>query len=334
MSAVKLLLAASLFSSCSYFARDNSPIPTKDDLPQLRVKYEKYLELSKAELDNSSFTKPKCDSLLFTSLYAAAGGNVNVFQAEKLPGEWHRHPGFECYPGDSKSSISKDMFTGLLQLIWAKRDHAAIERLVDYGNAHDWLMGEAINDTERYSRTKVLGPFKATFYELRFRLGGADSDVRKIPHVWDPNLKGFERHLEILDQLLRGMMIGGINDLQLAYLKKVANDEPHNALYQAIYHKFKDGDQSRAAALLLNTKLFPEDSLPTNDNYCTEYLYQRDEFATIFHAIPCETTEGMKACVKTTSEKNPDWLPCPNKRETHNGVDFLFAAAVALGVIK
>jgi hypothetical protein len=86
-------------------------------------------------------------------------------------------------------------------------------------------------------------------------------------------------------------------------LRRYVEESPRNALMHALYHKYKDGDQSKTIAILMDETLFPSDRLPHPKDRCEEYLWQRDD-------LP------------------KDWQPC-DKQGVHDGVDFLLAAFVA-----
>jgi hypothetical protein len=121
--------------------------------------------------------------------------------------------------------------------------------------------------------------------------------------------KGYEAELSVSHILLRGLIYKGVSDFELKLLKAQVDREPRNAFYQAVYHKFTDGDQAAALAILFDESLFPADRLPTTEQYCTDYLWQRDN-------------------------SPQDWAPCPEKNEVHSGTDFLFATAVITGTLR
>jgi hypothetical protein len=128
---------------------------------------------------------------------------------------------------------------------------------------------------------------------------------------------GFKRHLAVIGTVRNGLVEGGINDNSLKIvLQKAHEAQPRNALYQAAYHLYNDGVQDDAYRALTDESLFPRDHLPTSANYATDYLFQRDD----------DTAKGPGA----------DWLPDLSGSSESNGrgVDFVFAAAMALGEIR
>ena len=233
-----------------------------------------------------------CDSLGFTSLCKLSGGcgEAVITDAEGEPGRWYRNPGKECYPNNSKSDISKDMFVMLLPYLYASGDKQNIQEIYDYGQKNGWVMGRGY-----LSRTLLTPPL---IFLLEQMLGrwGIESDIKETTKA------GFEKHLDAIYLINKWMVNKYIDSLQLAQIKQYKDENPSNALMQAIYHKFTDGDQSDAIAILLDESLFPRDRLPTAKDRCEEYLWQRDY--------------------------GDDWKPC-DKEKNHDGVDFLIAAYVA-----
>ena len=304
------------FAGCSVFKKSHDPkevvAPVATIQEHLKAKRDLYIEAQPHEaMDGVGWPlESKCDGLLFCSLDAVGGAACNPMLAEAGDGHWLRHPDASCYPcgpGKKCSENSKDQFVGLMPYLYRANQLGAVERLAVYGQANDWYMGEASDESTKISNELFLPPLRATLFEMQARLGGPDNAQRKIPHAWLPEATGFERHLQVIHKAFRGVMQGGINDLELDYLKACAEKEPHNALYVAAYHRFKDGDQTAAAALLDDETRFPNDHLPTSANFCTDYLYQRDEIVAKLALTP-----------------NTDWLPCPAESKTHAGIDFIF----------
>jgi hypothetical protein len=214
-------------------------------------------------------------------------------QAEDEPGRWYRSPEHDCYDlGQSKSDISKDMLMMLFPYLYATGDKQNLAEIYDYGKENGWVMGRG-----EFSRTYMTPSMVVFLQELLGRLG-----ITLEPSV-DKGKAGFEKHLDAIYIMTAAMKRGGVIPTDYETIRKYSNESPRNALFQAIYHKYKDGDQSAAIAILLDEKLFPSDRLPTPSDRCEEYLWQRDD-------------------------KPKDWEPC-DKVGDHDGVDFIFAAWVA-----
>lgn len=286
-------LASFVLAGCA--SVDEKP---KKEMPiELARKVALYKTLQLSTLDEYGFASigGRCDSVLFTSLCLASGGCVgtDIYQAEsdKEPGRWFRHAVHDCFDtGESSSDISKDMFAGLAFAL----DGAAKLRVKQYGESNNWIMGRG-----PITRTYLTIPLRWQFTDVTQTSSDDDS---WLPF---PINTGYRAHLDVLSILLRAMSRGNkTTQIELEYLKRQRNRVPSNALFQAAYHKYADGNQERAAAILLDEKVFPADDLPTEANYCTDYLWQRD--------------------------KESDVLPCEGSTKKH-GIDFIFAAWVAYG---
>ncbi len=294
----------------------NKPQPPREDprISELKAKVERYLDLAETNVDSLGWIKDtKCDGLLFNSLFSIAGGHPDIEAAQEGPGIWYRFHTHDCYSGGgSGSTISRDMFIGLFLWIWHNKRLDLIEDIIQYGEAHTnalggWVMGEG----DKF-RISIRGSGQATAYEMRYRLGGSNHWKRKIPQVW-PRVKDYEAHLQVLHILLRAHLTGGVRSVALRALRGNAEREPRNALFVAVYNRFKDGDRSAAIESLLDETIFPSDRLPVSSDRCTFYLWQRE--------------------VTRDGEPNPDWLPCKERSEVFTGIDFLFGAAIVLNKI-
>lgn len=241
-----------------------------------------------------------CDSLLFSGLYGVGGGQVNIAAARNSEGAWQRRSLNQppCYPQGSASSISRDMFMGLLWYMWEYRRLDLAEDLFAYGEAHDWIMGKG--DVSRIYFTPGL---QATLAEMIFRMGGKDRpSYRSIPQAYSKNT-GFAAHLDVLHLVLRAEMVGSLEAKGVELLKFNYDRAPQNALFSYAWHRYSDGDQSQTYSALLNEAWWPADRLPTSADRCEAWILQRDPGA--------------------------DWAPCEGGK-THSGGDFLFVARLLL----
>jgi hypothetical protein len=279
---------------------------TLQTLSEVRAERLDYLRLTRASLDPDTFITmadgSHCDSLLFTSLYMAAGGEgVDLERAKGTDGLWYRHPRRDC-----ASTISKDMYIGLFTYLWHQRGLGEVAGLIKTAEARNWVMGDGP------AGEVIMTPnLAATLYELRYRLGGADGLGRRLynEQAEGRNLTGYQAHLQVLHTLLRGSLMGGVTALQLNILRSHAERQPRNVLFLAAYHRFTDGDQ--AEALRLWPSFCPAGHLPTTAERCDDYLWQRDEAPS-------------------------DWQACPKAPApelTYTGVDCEVAAALLEGVL-
>lgn len=287
----------------------------------LQSKLDTYLALAidSKLTDQDNWLVGECDALLFGSLHRVSGLEINLNLAESKTeeGRWFRRPAMDCFSsGNSKSTISRDMFLGLALALWndgGEAERATIERLLRYARANDWVIGEAVDQESLKGAATLSGGLAGTLFDLQAHLGGEAITGRFLPQFWDEEATGFRAHLLVLHILLRGAMRGGISAYDLANLTAQLLRQPRNALFLAVFKRFTDGDMNAVAELLLNSSFFPNTSLPSTANYCTPYLWQRDD---------------------DTDTDSGDWLPCPETEESHPGIDFSFVAAVVLGKLR
>lgn len=282
---------------------------TSSDWETVKSKQALYWSLQEEKKDRYGWLPPLCDGLLFNALAAYAGHSIDPMQAEEAPGRWRRHPNFSlCHPGiiwpeigGSRSTVSRDMFRGLFIWLLSRQDKAAMERIRDYGKAHRWIMGEGLIGATLMSPGMVNQLYRMI-----------DRTVPRIEEeAEDAYPTDYEAHLRVISVYTEYMIYGHITDWDLKTLDHYAQNYPRNALFQALYHKFTDGDQTRAMAILLDESLFPQ-RLPTDADRYTHYLWQRDP--------------------------GPDWEPCiatedPDVKyrclgETHVTTDYDIVVAV------
>lgn len=336
----RIVVLALMLTACNNpFRKDNpntDPLPDfKPRLEALRAQADLYCEQSLPLYRERGWVHSECDGVIFTNLYAVACPqnqvDTSVFEYPDQPGRYSRDPQpEECFsknaereaaenPNRSPTTDSRDGLNARMIRWWQTEDVAAVTRAIDYLRAHDWYLcpkDGAKDDGVRFSRCFVNPAAKATLYELGAFLGypcdAACKEARAVPQVFDPKDTGFELHLEVISTLLRGTMQGVINDNQRLMLKSAASRNPGNVLYQAAATRFDDGNFQTTVEAAENQALFPKDHLPTTENYCTEYLFQRDE--------------------RENGQTSSDWLPCPERQEPKSGTDFSFAIKVFDGL--
>lgn len=284
--------------------KDHKPVPIKEhsEWGRLMDKQALYMRKQLELVDEYGWLSPKCDGLLFNSLAAYAGSPVNPLLAEEAPGRWRRYPNFElCKPGSgSATTISRDMFRGLFIYLLKTQNVDAMRRIVQYGEANGWMMGEGTDPTTTFSRT-YFNPLIRN--QLKRMIDNTEPMLEEVEVASD-----YEAHLEVLKIYTESLIYGKIDEWDLKTLKYYAENYPRNALFQALYHKFTDGDQDDAISILLDESLFPADRLPTDQDRFAHYIFQRDP--------------------------GDDWKPCgssdkrPCEGLTHAGVDFTFAVSL------
>lgn len=287
---------------------DYAPKPLQLDAARqqkLRTKYETYKRLYASALDANGFVEG-CDGLLFTSLLVASGLNQDLSQAESEtePGRWYRSAAQDCYPtGQSRSDISRDMLLGLSLGLWQKGDGAAVNRFLLYSQKNKGVLGGAI-DGEELAGAATMSPSLLSLYsELDYLLNGRTSANRGYFPELGKTFAGFEAHLMALRLIMKSSLYGGLIDSDFDLIARKAGEQPQNALFQAIYHSFTDGDGSQAADILLDEKYFPANALPQSAQRCELYLWQRDQ-------------------------NTKDWQPCASENKTFPAVDFFWVYAL------
>lgn len=281
-------ICLSLIPSCGSRYEIHKPVE-RDVISHVKHKYETYVKLAQPDLHD-------CDSLLFTSLIEAARKDTNIIDSfRNSDGQWFRRPSMDCYDlGQSKSTISRDMFIGLAWYIWSHKRLDLAEQVIEYANDHSLRMGQG-----EASRIFFSPSIYATFLLLREHLGGDKAGVRgRIPLVVPSEKTGFVAHLYVLHAMLRKELTGKFNE-DAAY--EIAKQNPQNALFQ-----LAAGNEAKAADLLLNKDWWPDDRLPTSDDRCSPWIIQREY-----------------------SDKN--WKGC-SEGKTHTGGDFLFTAWLLLRI--
>ena len=316
-----------LLAGCASKSKD----PVIKRIMELEAKAEVYVSKMEAlQGDFGWISADKCDGLLFNGLAAATGRLGIDVKAAGVQGIYTRTPYASCFPeGRSRSSISRDMLLGLAHYFWTKQDRDGIEEFIQAHEASDWIAGAHDGSLDGKSRVLVSPSLRAIFYEMRWRMGGADSGARLIPQVFTPQ-KGFRIHLQVMTMHLIGRMRGKIPDGWHDLIQAYRDNNMENALFQALASRYGDGDQMNAVELLLSDKYFPAQRLPEHTEYCTDYLWERDQ--KVPEVIELVDEEGNKT-FKITSNMvpNKDWLPCEAKEKHYQGIDWLVAYAVAMG---
>lgn len=314
-------------------------------LARFEIKFIKYLQLISHKVDQEGFIQNTCDSLLWSGILCTVAP-VNIEAAMNPDGQWFRTPAKDCYPNESGSTISRDTMLGALICSWDRGRLDLIQKTISYGKQHstwsgDWKLGEG-DPFRIYARPGL----QATTYEISEKLGGESNWRQYLPQFWTSSTAGFNSHLQIWHLLLRGRMFGKINNKELRTLKDLAEAQPNNGFYNAAYAKFSGdvGKLNNALRAVLDESKFPENSLPTGKNFCTDILFQRDEYSDeVLKADDngCIIFKGKQECGFKAAEfvrkifKNPDWLPCPNNQEVeHAGIEVIETGAVILDLIR
>ena len=265
-------------------------------LKALQHKQTVYLELVKSAQDCHGFIQSEdCDSLLFTGLVGCVPGvAVDIDAAFDITTQqWQRRPvECPCWPAHSASTISRDMLTGLAFYAWRNKRLDISEQIIKFALSNWLMMGKATTLKDKLGRCLLTPGLLATWAEVSYRLGGPNRWwLRWIPQVQSKSTVGFQAHLSVLHCLLREELTGKLNT---KIVEHHAHREPNNPLFQIAAK-----DYLTAARLLLDSRLWPDDALPTTLNRRDAWLPQRDY--------------------------GPDWKPYTvGEVKQHSGGDFLF----------
>ena len=233
---IRILLAVLMMVSCSKSRTDDQSPPT---LAQIAEVYRLHGDLADV---------PRCDSTTFYT-HAAAMGVPNVPIYESPAGHLNRDKE-SCYPDDSASETSREMYLGDLHNIWTNRDLAALNRIIDYGTRYNWIAGlgpQNINDIS------YLIPIMSI---MKAKLEMSDS--------LESALSGFEGHVLLSYLWLWVRVNGEIGPIGKEAISQLYQANPKEPMYSALWHRVSDGDFSETYSLLHDTKFFPTD-MPTHE---------------------------------------------------------------------
>lgn len=309
---------------------------------------EKDLVIEKIEaLDNKSSTyKPlvtqsehgwvspeDCDAMIFNGLLAATGFfKIDIMAARR--GDFvQRTPIKECLEA---GTISRDMLVGWLHWIWTAKDFDSLDKFISSAEKSKWIVGDYPSDadTDVKNRVKVSNNLQAIMYEMRNRMGGPFHIKQKTPKYYDSFARGYEVHIQVMSIHLLGRMRGKIKKHRHDLIKAHRDRNKGNALLQALASRYGDGDMKNAVDILLDETLFPNDRLPDHRNYCTDYLWQREQSKIRLTKKIGErqVKEGVVLTItKSEIVPNDDWYPCEEKKKHFKGIDWLVAYAVVTG---
>jgi hypothetical protein len=192
---------------------------------------------------------------------------------------------------------------------WAwKNDRLdVLENLRDYGQAHDWIMGESDSTETKFGRTYLTPAFRGTLCRTIKKMGGSDHGDCFIPQVYSESLTDFEAHLQVLTILLEAEVAGSLGNGALGALEAQVARQPNNPLFHAALSRFQNGGHADIAAkLLLDSSTWPAEHLPDSNSSCSPWPIMHDY--------------------------GTDYQACPERDERYSGGDLLFVAYV-LGVL-
>jgi hypothetical protein len=163
------------------------------------------------------------------------------------------------------------MLVGYKACLWERKDLAAFQRLADYGERNDWIMGRPTSLISRVLLTgNGIGLIGRAIYVLSS--GGDDRYYRRTGYLFPSVAQDFERHIQVQGILLQDRVdsayngpanLTAINDEMLTRLRENAAAFPSDYLFSAALGRFT-GDQSKTIDLLL--------SFDDEDPKCSSYV--------------------------------------------------------------
>ncbi len=201
------------------------------------------------------------DFLVFASLKAAIGGkDLGVRECEVSPGTWVRAP--EAF--ESRSTISRDGYLGLLHFCISKKDPSIISRILKAGFPRGFQQGRALRKMgfwEEFDYVNIL-PFLGHLLLVYFFLKGWPHFLlRIIPKlplflVGKSAKEGFRGHLALVLIWLEARVFGWerLPLFSRIALKSLVESNPRNAFFAAAWARSTGGNFKKAQRLLEATK--------------------------------------------------------------------------------
>ncbi len=296
------------------------------DLRALQYQADTYCDLSGPVVSARGYSVRECDGAGFTSLYnlACPHAEVDLSKFQDETGRMHRSPDHtKCWDysksieenkatSGSKAGFSRDHVLMRLVQAWETKDLAWINSFVSFVEKNNGIICDAVDDETKVGRCVMSPTLIKMLYDAEAKL--KDMPAKVASDVLTTKLAessadglgivtGSDAHLQVLRLFLKGRMYGGMTDLEIQTLKGQAERQPKNAFFQAVYHRFTDGDQSAAIAILKDQAMWPVETLPRTTNYCSDYLWTDDYDA-------------------------KDWTPCTGDVKEWDALDFTLAVWV------
>ena len=308
MRKISLVFLVALVSGCSYFKRTHTEQASNSEAPRSLVDQgANYCALAKPDYDARRWVVGRCDGVGFTSLHqiACPYTDLSIFEAQS--GQFYRDPEHKCWlsphnpENGASAQLSKDMVLMRMVEAFELKDRAWVDRFVSYGESVNWVVCDGDDDIVRASHCIVSVGLVDLLFDIKRALDGAPSTLAlDAPSIADDLgvQVGYQAHLQVLAIFLAGRVHGAISDNDIRILQSQVRRVPRNALFEAVLHHFTDGDMARVYALLQDTSLFPIALLPTNhENYCADYLFQRDDDPSNWAPCPADANGQPTALI-------------------------------------
>ena len=159
------------------------------------------------------------DYLVFAGLGSSVGLDLPIDKCEVEPGVFQRH----WLPFDSRSSISRDGYLGVLHWIVASWDIPMLDRILKAGWKRGWVMGEG-----EFDYVNML-PLVPLMYAIKY-----GAWVPTLPTIaLGSMLTGFRAHLLAITILLE-LRIGKKSMWHKWSMEKLVKSNPDNPMFRAL----------------------------------------------------------------------------------------------------
>lgn len=265
------------FVSCDNpFKRDNDEKETiqKEELKNVSDIKKFYCQ----EFDDSLFQSHRCDKITFKGLMVAFCNKDSINGHEDGNGKWTRwdlNTDKPCYKDGvdlgSRSECSGDGYISTTH-VWltqgANVSRPQSARSVQYLEDNSWICGEGFKGYTSVKKLKWLlltvrdhleGKSKPTPADVAAAM--AASGLVDLGDL----LKEFNKYLVAIHAYSFGRMRHSFSDKTMDVLEDLVDSSPESMIFQALYHRYLDGNQEKALSLI--KKNCPTDYLPTDVDY-------------------------------------------------------------------
>lgn len=272
---MKRIFLVLLLSGCGRLsvAPPEATTPGVSEIDEFRAEYSKRLAAYDADtVANAGFpSRSDCDGALWAGEACVGGAAVAIEELEYQPGERHRRPAPACWSpelGDqgSQTTTSRDMATGDMACLWAKRDLGALQRLANYQEKHFGKIGEPFTDGRVLLGVNLTGLLGRMIYALS---GGKDDRPYALAfESYLPVDGDSAQHIQALGILLQGEAVEAIKAQGLSAdisaialteispgmktrLEELVQAQPTDFLFQAALGVYT-GDFAEAVRLMMD----------------------------------------------------------------------------------
>jgi hypothetical protein len=243
-------------------------------------------EVYKQKAADPDYFRSSGDGLLFACLQAVATDkDFAIEEYIREDGQVFRNPAMAAGThklGPRESTISRDMFTGLLCYCLHFKRLDILETVWSYGWKHFWKMGQEnqiiqipvwkwtlrIRNNRVYFTPGLIILLAALIAHLR----GRPKLATLLVNIWQPlgTTPGYPSHLTMLHIYLNRRLRGETSSSEYNVLHDILKHSPCNALALALF-----GAKRRAKEELLAQ--WPVDRLPTMEDWTEEWRTQRQD---------------------------------------------------------